>query len=50
MSSTHCFLRTENRSICHGDVSSEFLISVRTGNFMLYALGHYSNKKFKKNY
>ena len=41
-----CFLRTENRSICHGVEGSEFLIShtfqrkcyisiVRTGNFIM---------------
>ena len=49
MSSTHCFLRTENRSICHGLHGSEVLIShtctfqrkryMSTGNFMMYALG-----------
>ena len=48
MSSTHCFLRTENRSICHGVVSSEFLINhtfqrkryisiARTGHFIIDA-------------
>ena len=56
MSSTHCFLRTENRSIRHGVVRSEFVIShtsqrkryisiVRTGNFIMYALGPFSRKR-----
>ena len=56
--STHCFLHTENRSICHGVVSSEFLIShtfqrrsyisiARTENFIMYAraLGPFSRKR-----
>ena len=52
MSSIHCFLCfcTENRSICHGVVSSEFLTSytfqqkcyisiAHTGNVIIYVPG-----------
>ena len=49
MSSTHCFLCTENRRICHGAVSSAFLIShtciAHTGNFIMYVLGPFSQKQ-----
>ena len=48
MSSTHCFLRTENQNMCHEVLSAEFMISqlysmqalhiVCTGNFIMYAL------------
>ena len=51
MSSTHCSLRTANRSICHGVVrrcvfffflikvsTRAFISIVRTGNFIMYAL------------
>ena len=36
MSSTHCFLRTENLSICHGVV--RFLISLHFNTFLLRVL------------
>ena len=56
-STTHCFSRTENRSIFRGVViGSEFIIShtfqrkrcisiAHTGNFILYALGPLSRKQ-----
>ena len=60
MSSTHCFLRTDDRSICHGsyNASSEFLNShtfrrkrnisiARTGNVIMYVLGPFSRKGFQ---
>ena len=45
MSSTHYFLRTENRSICHG---SEFLNNIsiaRAGNFIMYVAAPFSWKQ-----
>ena len=55
MSSAHCFLRTENRSICRRVVRSELIshtfqrkryISIaRTGNSIMYALGPFSRKR-----
>ena len=54
MNSTHCFLRTENRSVIEL-YGSEFLIShtfqhksiARTGNFLdVYAIGPFSRKRF----
>ena len=45
MSSTHYFLRTENRSICHG---SEFLNNIsiaRAGNFIMYVAAPLSWKR-----
>ena len=53
MSSSHCFLCNENRSICHGVVRAKFLISQRkcyipiahTGNFIMYALSPISWKR-----
>ena len=46
MSSTKCFLRNENRNICHGVVfvishtfqPKRYISIVRTGNFIMYAL------------
>ena len=63
MSSTHCFLRTENRSIGHGVVrlrilnepyilnASVTLISIaRTRNFIMYTLGSFSRKRSHAHY
>ena len=50
MSSTHCFLRTENRSICHKVVRlfsqrKRYISIACTGNFIMYALGPFSRKR-----
>ena len=48
MSSTHCFLRTENRSICHGVVRPNFKLAIHFNASVTCACTGYALGPFRE--